>query len=853
MIDWSLLLWRRSWTINVGRLILPICFVLFCVDASAKPSWPGISTLDSEPGYLRAWPASMSTEHAEARARAWLAEAETGVSQSMARFTLALSLYRQRKYDQAVPHFVAAETGLVNKDFAVFFAGESLFQTQKYEVALKAVNRLIRHYPHSVWIHRAQVRRADCYFALGQYARAIKGYQAIVNTYPDYPQPISIRMCLAQAYERMGKLRSAANWYYDALLKFPGDPIINQVKYALSDLKARGVLPKPQKPADLLRIGADLRRRKFFGPSLKILQRVVSHRDVRKPTSWRAKFQIARVFYQTESYQTARERFRLLSATAPSVRQRRRAHRWESRSLERLGHIDVAADVYRRGTLKSPALSIEALTKLAWIYFNGAAYSKASSRFDELAERNPSQARRSWFWRAWFAYRDGDYETAMSGFREVGQIHAWTADKTRYWLARSLAHLGRSKDALYVYRSIIKKKPLSYYAYQAKARIGEIEATNGGEARRARPFSVKPHDGYVGFQNQCIGWDTQYRCRNTVLPFFGVQLDDQFNSIPKMASLRSLTREYGNALPALRAALELAVVGEYQWAAKRLRWVSDELSRFRGASRSTKRRWQFEPRGYVDFRNGTKRGQWGTLKRPRFPRSSRRRIAFLGSRRARTFRSRLRGAFIALGDAFYVRRLTVRSERPKKVPELGKPALWKTRYARPFPHLVMNAAKDYGLDPLLLWAFMTVESSYNPWSISRAGARGLMQVMPHTGALVASGIGWGDFGTALLHEPAVSIEMSAWYIRELLTKFRGQLPLAIAGYNAGPHRVAMWLKSKGTLDMDEFIEEIPYDEAREYTKKVLRHLALYQRIYTDVDVAWQGQWISPKPRGNINY
>ena len=208
---------------------------------------------------------------------------------------------------------------------------------------------------------------------------------------------------------------------------------------------------------------------------------------------------------------------------------------------------------------------------------------------------------------------------------------------------------------------------------------------------------------------------------------------------------------------------------------------------------------------------------------------------------------------MALGDAFYVRRLTVRSERPKKTPEMGNTALWKARYARPFPQLVTEAATAYGLDPLLLWAFMTVESSYNPWSISRAGARGLMQVMPHTGALVAGGVGWPDFGTAQLHEPTVSIEMSAWYVRALLTKFHGQLPLAIAGYNAGPHRVAMWLKKKGHLDMDEFIEEIPFDEAREYTKKVLRHLALYQRIYTEGDVVWRGQTIKPVPRMNINY
>ena len=148
---------------------------------------------------------------------------------------------------------------------------------------------------------------------------------------------------------------------------------------------------------------------------------------------------------------------------------------------------------------------------------------------------------------------------------------------------------------------------------------------------------------------------------------------------------------------------------------------------------------------------------------------------------------------------------------------------------------------------------MTVESSYNPWAISRAGARGLMQVMPHTGALVAQGLGWADFGIAKLYEPELTIEMSAWYFHQLLKKFNGQLPLAIAGYNAGPHRVAWWLGRKDPMPLDEFIEEIPFDEAREYTKKVLRYLALYRLIYTGRPGPWVRQTINKKVGDNINY
>ena len=75
---------------------------------------------------------------------------------------------------------------------------------------------------------------------------------------------------------------------------------------------------------------------------------------------------------------------------------------------------------------------------------------------------------------------------------------------------------------------------------------------------------------------------------------------------------------------------------------------------------------------------------------------------------------------------------------------------------------------------------------------------------------------WRNFGPALLYEPEVAIEMSAWYFHQLLEKFNGQLPLAIAGYNAGPHRVALWLRRKGHLAMDDSLRKSPHRSARLY-------------------------------------
>ena len=97
------------------------------------------------------------------------------------------------------------------------------------------------------------------------------------------------------------------------------------------------------------------------------------------------------------------------------------------------------------------------------------------------------------------------------------------------------------------------------------------------------------------------------------------------------------------------------------------------------------------------------------------------------------------------------------------------------------------------------------------------------------------------------------MELGGWYFNQLLTKFNGQLPLAIASYNAGPHRVAAWLKQKGHLKMDEFVEEIPYPETRRYTKRVLQYLALYRRIY-EKEIRFQvSQRLDPDFKDNINF
>ena len=329
------------------------------------------------------------------------------------------------------------------------------------------------------------------------------------------------------------------------------------------------------------------------------------------------------------------------------------------------------------------------------------------------------------------------------------------------------------------------------------------------------------------------------------------QAEGVLNLLPTVP-LGGLATRWGGALEGLEAAYELAVIGDDRMAAWRLRAVRDEVIAHSLAGRPG--RWRFLYKPYVDNRDEEERAEWGRLLDDKPVVSERKRTAFLREPRPAAFNDLLQEGFRTLGDHYYVRRMAWNDPKGKEPPEAPENnAAWRLRYPRAFRSLMEQHAAARGLDPHLLWAFMTVESSFNPWALSRVGARGLMQVMPHTGGLIGDRMAIRGFGTAQLFEPEVVIEMAAWYVDQLLTKFDGQYPLAIAGYNAGPHRVAAWLDAKGHLPMDEFIEEMPYDEAREYTKKVLRHLALYHRIY-EGRVVWPvGQVVDPHYRDNINF
>jgi soluble lytic murein transglycosylase len=155
---------------------------------------------------------------------------------------------------------------------------------------------------------------------------------------------------------------------------------------------------------------------------------------------------------------------------------------------------------------------------------------------------------------------------------------------------------------------------------------------------------------------------------------------------------------------------------------------------------------------------------------------------------------------------------------------------WEAAYPRAYPDAVRSNAKLTLAPELFVYSIMRKESDYYPFAVSRSDARGLLQLIPSTSAEVAKRLG-DEWFPDQLFDPETNIRQGVAYLGGLLHRFRGQEALAAGAYNAGARAMMRWCDQWGGLPLDEFVELITYDQAREYIKRVLAIYARYRHLY----------------------
>ena len=154
-------------------------------------------------------------------------------------------------------------------------------------------------------------------------------------------------------------------------------------------------------------------------------------------------------------------------------------------------------------------------------------------------------------------------------------------------------------------------------------------------------------------------------------------------------------------------------------------------------------------------------------------------------------------------------------------------AEWRLGYPKAFQDIVVKHCRDNKVPEALQWAIMREESSFYPRAESFANALGLTQMMTKTAQRFAK---WPVTREALF-DPDKNVEIGSHFLAFLLEHYDGTVPLVVSGYNAGEGGVDRWLRERGNLELDEFIETIPFDETRGYTKRVLSSYLTYAWLY----------------------
>ncbi|MDP2805332.1 MAG: transglycosylase SLT domain-containing protein [Gallionellaceae bacterium] len=158
------------------------------------------------------------------------------------------------------------------------------------------------------------------------------------------------------------------------------------------------------------------------------------------------------------------------------------------------------------------------------------------------------------------------------------------------------------------------------------------------------------------------------------------------------------------------------------------------------------------------------------------------------------------------------------------------------RYPAPFRQDLQGNLREHGLEEAWVYGLMRQESRFATHAKSNVGAAGLMQIMPATAKWVARKMGMRDYRSALIHDTEVNLKLGTYYMKNVLSSFDNNAAIASAAYNAGPGRARHW-RGEIPLEGAIYAECIPFDETRDYVKKVMSNTVYYSKLFGQPSVS----------------
>lgn len=472
----------------------------------------------------------------------------------------------------------------------------------------------------------------------------------------------------------------------------------------------------------------------------------------------------------------------------------------------RSGDVQAAVGSYYEAYKLSPKSKQgrQALYQAAFLSYQFQDYDGAGRRFREFLKVYPkSGLSRDANWNlAWLQYLKGDFKGAYQGLTKLSEIHTGrrlknSEDRIDYWRAMSLYRLGKVEQARPIFERLSKDRLLGYYSIASNARLkkitesnplGNLSRGNNESGHRLTRFSwneflIASPDGDA---SKSAGEETESEETVTITQYASDEQEgEEADGDSAQENGKSQISDSGLSdfkTPALaerfEKARDLMVVGLEDWA----KWDLYEIER------------QTKNKDYL--------------------RTLMNEYKIVGHYHRSSY----------LGQSIFAPARAAQGIE-------GVRFLWEFAYPKAYAENVEPSAKEFKIPSELVWGIMKAESQYRRDAISPVGALGLMQIMPFTGKKVAQLLNQPSFKASMLLEPIHAVRIGSRYLARLMQNFDQEIPFVAAAYNAGPHRVRNWIANFGTLEMDEFIEHIPFLETRNYVKRVVSNSFVYGKLY----------------------
>lgn len=666
-------------------------------------------------------------------------------------------------------------------------------------------------YPKGPHIQDCLVLMGDAYAAAGQRGAAAAAYQKWLDSHPDSPLQETIRLRLTLSASRNDPKGSVAA-LQELLVSHSYHSTGLGAAQRLAELAAAGIdTSEPTSDAWLCRIALERKRCGFETEAWQRYQEIQA-RAAQNPEleAWLDQHEDD-FLWGTKQYQSLAGTMKAQLATKPDA-----TTAWQLyRAMVKGGMWKDAAQLLLDGA------------KMYGGRFSGAKVDTAralllAGRYAEAKDRWVAIGGKEGRWLAAYAsFRAGDLPDALARFDAIIQSGADEALAARYYRARTLDGLGRGDEASAERGKILGSDPFSWYSLLIQA-----EETAPGEPMRSR-------NGRWPAPTSSPTLPAQVRVGSTT-PTAGRISVQATAEVPRVdwsrlawAPFGSGPTSGGQVLPAVAAPLAVAERPDsYQPS-----FLSDPGGAWRLLDELGVKEAELFPwaQGAADL------GRAGAFD-DAAPAVSRMYQAMEADETGAYKNVDLnvaewRQIFMLVRDNHHVARFSWGTTKMAANEEQRLEAL---RSMFPTAHIdaIYRHGERWSVDPLLVLGLMRQESVYQQWALSPVGAIGLMQVMPRTGAKVAAMVGDSHYSPESLENPSINIRYGIYYLSRLLDRFGGSFPMAVGSYNGGPHNMSSWLSPWGAeIRMDDYVEQIPYTETRDYIKKVSGYYATYTSLY----------------------